>query len=656
MWALVQATSILMSKYYYNKFLLKTAALLLAMLSSFYVVQAQVTDTLKETKVKAKRDNRVSDKRVTTYSPGQSIIAIDTITLKQYQFTSLANMLSQQVPVFVKSYGLNNVATLNFRGASAAQSQVYWNGVPVQNAALGIADVSLLPVELMNKVNVVYGSSSAMWGSGNVGGALLLESSLPDFSKEPEFSARASAVVGSFGHYRVGLKSALATERLTLGINVLGRTIKNNFPYEDAKGQEQHMRNAQLSNGTGLLQAAYKLNAKNIIGFKGWYQQYEREIPPAIFESNSVKQQRDESLRLLADWKRKDNKTEYYAKASYIRDFMWYRDSAVLVNSKNITNQIYTELGLEHRINTHHQFMLFTPVQISWIDRVLLGDKKYQNKYALAGSYLFKSKNYKLHIAVNGRLEQIDDLSIFLPGINAAYRITSWLSVKANVQKTYRVPTLNELYYSPGGNINLKPEQGWNEDAGYVIKKKGKLSIEHNVSFYNRVINDWILWFGGAIWTPHNIATVHSRGVQTQNTLSYKVNNNLSFKLGINAGYTLATTQSSYIPNDGSIDKQIPYTPKYQGQLNMGVVWKGLFFNYNHTYTGIRYITTDESYYLPAYTLGNIQVLYTTTLGGRSLQLTAQANNIWGANYFVVNARPMPRFNWLLGVMFDIVQ
>ena len=102
----------------------------------------------------------------------------------------MASLLAQQEPVFVKSYGFNGLATLNFRGSSSAQSQVLWNGVPIQNAALGIADISTLPVSFMAKVNIVYGGSAALWGSGNVGGALMLENETPVFGPGQDKAVR----------------------------------------------------------------------------------------------------------------------------------------------------------------------------------------------------------------------------------------------------------------------------------------------------------------------------------------------------------------------------------------------------------------------------------------------------------------------------------
>lgn len=623
------------------------------MLFSFGDARGQVADTLKEVKIKAKRGkSRVAnDERLNTYSPGQTVVTIDSTTLEQYKFQSMANMLAQQVPVFVKSYGLNNVATLNFRGASAAQSQVYWNGIPIQNAALGIADVSLLPVELMNKVNVVYGSSSALWGSGNVGGALLVENDLPAFSDSIQFSQSASAVAGSFGHYRFGIKSALSEERFALTINLFGQSARNDFPYTDANDSSRRMPNAELQSGVGLLQAAYKVNDRNTVTARAWYQQYYREIPPALFETASLKNQRDETIRLMLDWKRTATKANTYLKTAYIRDYVWYRDTMALVNSSNFTNQVYAEAGVDYRFNEHHQLLVFTPVHLSWIDRVTQGDRYTQNRYGLAASYLFTGINERLNLSVNGRGEIVNDVAFLLPGLNASYDVSNWLQLRANVQRTYRVPTLNELYYNPGGNPNLKPEKGCSQDAGYTVRVRRGWILQHNLSAYNRVIDDWILWLGGAIWTPHNIARVHSQGLETENKFQYKLHN-LTLHMGVNASYTLASTVSSYLPGDGSIGKQIPYTPLYNGQVNIGFAWKRLYLNYNHTYTGLRYITTDESFSIPSYTIGNLQLMYNLPVRYNKLQFTAQCGNLWNEQYQVVNARPMPGVNWLAGIAF----
>lgn len=634
----------------------KRVALLIVMLLCFFTSDGQTAaDTLREVKVKGKRKRLLSsDERINTYAPGQKVTTIDSITLQQYQFQSVANLLSQQSPAFIKTYGINGLATLNFRGASAAQSQVFWNGVPLQNAALGISDVSLLPVSLMNKVHIVYGSSAAMWGSGNVGGALVVENEKPYFSDSMALHHAVYAVAGSYNQYQLGGRSVLSADRWYIAANGFYQSAHNNFSYTD-DGAKKYMDNAALNSGVGLLQVAHKLDEENTIGITAWYQQYYREIPRALFEAQSQKNQRDESIRLLADWNYAGRKLNISSKLSYIRDYMHYRDTMALLNSKNSSNQIYAELGFNYRFNSHHRFLLSLPVIIAWVDSAAVKSTNTQNRFAAAVNYLFSHFNDKLHIAFNIRGEVVDRNSFLLPGINASYALTDWLQLKINAQRTYRVPTLNELYYNPGGNRNLKPEQGWSIDGGYAVNTRntGRLAFNHELSVFNRMIDNWILWFGGAIWTPHNIATVHSRGVETDNKLAFNIKK-WKLHIGVNTAYVLSTTVSSYIAGDGSISKQIPYAPRYNGQANIGFSYKALYVNYNHTYTGYRFITVDESQWLMPYSTGNAQLLYTLPFKAHSLQFTAQCNNIWNKQYQVVNARPMPAINWLFGLRLNI--
>ena len=618
----------------------------------------RINDTLNAVQVNAARkEHKSNDARINVFSPGQKITSIDSVTLQQYQNQSLANLLSQQAPVFIKSYGFNSLSTLNFRGSSAAQSAVLWNGVPIQDAALGIADVSQLPVLLMNKVNLVYGSSAALWGSGNVGGALLLESEQPVFDSNGKKRLSLVSGLGSFSQYTGGIKASISSKRFFLSLNGFGQSAINDFNYKTSLNTDANLSNARLQGGSIMGQAAYLLSDRNVLRLSVWYQSYYREVPAALFERASVKNYRNGSLRLLLDWNRERVNNTWYAKGSFISDKMHYEDSLSLLNTSNTSYQYYFEGGWKHRINANSQLIVFVPVQASWIVAQDTAENKQQLKAAIAAAYDVKYFHSRLDMALNGRAEMINDIGVLLPGIDASYSLTNWFSLRANVQRTYRAPTLNELYYDPGGNPNLKPEEGWNEDAGYTLKVKlaPNISFYHDLSAFNRIINNWIAWFGGAIWTPHNIATVHSRGLETENKLQWSVNDHWQVHVGLNTSYIIATTQSSYITNDNSINKQIPYTPRYNGQLNVGFSYRHLYINYNHTYTGYRFITTDESEYILPYNTGNLQLMYDTQVSHYPLSVSVQCNNVWNQQYQVVAYRPMPGINWLAGVKFTLL-
>ncbi len=632
-------------------------ALLLIVLNSDAVAQSTSDTVLQEVKVSG-RYKTSGDTRINDFSPGQKLVIIDSATMRQYQLQNIANLLAQQVPVFVKSYGFNGLATLNFRGSSAAQSQVLWNGVPIQNAALGLADVSALPVMFASKVNVVYGGSAALLGSGNVGGALLLENDAPVFRSRPDKNNDLSLSVGggSFGQLMGGFSGSTSNKRWYFLANGFFQIGTDNYRYTTAAGAHMLMPNDTMSSKAAMVRGAYKIGDRNVVTLSAWYQENDRDVPPALFESYSDKNQLDKSLRLLLDWTKQTDKNNWYVKSSFIKDEVKYSYQSVQLHTDNIAYQYYQEIGWKKQLHEYGQLLLFTPLQVGWINIADSSKLRQQDRIALAAAYDYKHFNDRLDVAVNARLEKIigqaeavTQQNVFMPGLQASFKIVNWLVVRANVQRTYRAPALNELYFNPGGNASLKPEQGWSEDAGYTLKvKAGNFTLVHDLSVYNRDIHDWILWLGGAIWTPHNIAEVHSRGVETENALHW-VKGKWAAHLGVNTAYVLATTVASYIYNDGSLGKQIPYTPRYNGQLNIGFGYSKFSVNYNHTYTGYRFTTTDESAFVLPYNTGNIQLMYSPAIRKHSWQFTAQCNNVWNEQYQVVASRPMPGINWLAG-------
>ncbi|MBL7712535.1 MAG: TonB-dependent receptor [Chitinophagaceae bacterium] len=637
----------------FRKHINPTIAGCLALLFFFYTPGARGQEkSLREVRVQHRKERRSQNtaERIHTFGPGMKVVAVDSQLLQQYAQQNLGQLLAQQMPVFIKSYGINSLATLNFRGSSAAQSQVLWNGVPLNNASLGMADVSLLQVQNFDRVQIAYGGSSALLGSGNVGAALVLDnhSDRPDTGKSNTLAVHTEAA--SFSRYKLAVQERYHSRKFSAALRLQGQSAKNNFDYTDQNGALRKLSNARLNGYEGMLNLAYHPGSRTQVYLDIWYQSFEREIPAALFEQFSVKKHDDRSARVLAEISHAAGKnSRLYGKTALLLDRMQYRDSAISLSAANHTSQFYGEAGWQYS-TIHHELILFTPVNISWTKPQNDSVFRFQNKLALAAGYTYRAFEGRLKIAANSRLEQINKTTVFLPGLNASYRLFSFLQVRANVQRSYRAPTLNEWYYQPGGNPSLKPEQGWSQDAGYELKYAwGNLLLQHDLSLFNRQVQDWILWFGGSIWTPHNIARVHSRGIETFNSLLWKTGP-WKISAGVNTSFVLATTEQSYIPGDGSIGKQIPYSPRYNGQANLGLGYRHCYISYNHTYTGYRFITTDESQYLLPYETGNIYVQYRLPFRKPDCTISLSVNNIWDRPYQVVNMRPMPGRNWALGL------
>lgn len=628
--------------------IVRSVMVVVCMLSAIIGSAQTKHDTLSDVEIRAKHKAAAGDDKK-DFTTGQTLQTIDSATMQQHSQQSVATMIAQRLPVFVKAYSFNGLATLNFRGSSAAQSQVFWNGVPIQNAALGVADISALPVLMMNNVSVVYGGSGALYGSGNVGGALLLQTDNTTFGTGHSKQSL-SIGGGSFTQLSGAYKGSVSGEKWFASGSISAQHTMNDYKFSNSYGQTEKMPNGLVQSAAGTATIARKLNEKNTLKLSAWGQVYQRQIPPALFESISKKTQTDQSLRAVATWAKTLASGSLYARTSLVHDATDFADSVLPLYSTNAVYQYYQEAGWRQHVGKLSDLLLFAPVQISWLQG---NDTAVQRRAALAGAFATEVPAAKLRASVQFRGEQIDDRRVFLPGAGVTADVTEWLQLRANAQRSYRVPTLNELYYTPGGNPSLRPEEGWSEDAGYSVHfRTNGFSVKHEGSAFARQLNNWIMWLGGAIWTPHNIASVRSRGTETETQISKEVGKT-RLQLDVASMYVLATTQSSYIPGDGSIGKQIPYTPRYNGRASLSCTWRMWRVSYNHTYTGYRFITTDESSWLAPYQTGNLYASWAKSRHKYTYRFNVQVNNIWNAKYSVAGFRPMPGMNWLAGLALE---
>ncbi|MBS1589531.1 MAG: TonB-dependent receptor [Bacteroidetes bacterium] len=625
---------------------------LLSVFGTSIVCAQTLRDTLSEVQIHESRREQTSssDWRIGHFSVGQKHVEIDSLTKSLFQFQSLSALLSQQTSVSIKSYGFNGLATLNMRGSSAAQTLVLWNGIPINNAALGLSDISNIPVGLMGNIQLQYGGSSALLGSGNVGGAILLSSDTPRFVHENKYTL--SVGVGSFSQGQGAAKFSINRKQFCWTGQVMGQLAKNDFLYHDVDDKLLRMSHAKLRGVATQQSLSVKLNQVQKIQLDAWYQQYYREIPAATFEAFSDKIRQDYAWRVLVTWNRNKPKSNVYIKSALLNDKMFYRDDTINLQSNNLSHQSFTEAGLKKRFGTRHEWMIFSPIQILWMNS--MNEIFQQQRFAWVVSYAYHNQSNRLQASTTIRQENVDRYSTWLPGGGMSYLLAKGLTFKLNVQRSFRAPTLNELYFQPGGNTLLKPEIGWSEDVGISFKSHNtnRFRYGNDFSFFNRVINDWIIWLGGSIWTPHNIASVHSRGIEWDQSLTYTLER-LMLHVSLHLAYTKATTLNSYLPNDQSLGKQIPYTPLFVGVANIGATWKRWYLNLNESYTGARYINMDETDRLLPFAITNFQLSYAAPLGKKRFSVFAQINNLFNQSYQIMNGRPMPGTNGLLGLRFE---
>ena len=123
------------------------------------------THRLREVVVSAKRPMKEIGVQKTTF---------DSLALKENIALSMADILTYNSSVFVKSYGRATLSTVAFRGTSPSHTQVTWNGMRINNPMLGMTDFSTIPSYFIDRASLLHGTSGVNETGGGLGGLVKL--------------------------------------------------------------------------------------------------------------------------------------------------------------------------------------------------------------------------------------------------------------------------------------------------------------------------------------------------------------------------------------------------------------------------------------------------------------------------------------------------
>ncbi len=127
-------------------------------------------------------------------------------------------------------------------------------------------------------------------------------------------------------------------------------------------------------------------------------------------------------------------------------------------------------------------------------------------------------KGERISVSLNLRqLAYPKDLVPFLPGLGMDWRLfesdRTSLHLKTAFGLGLKLPTLNDRYWEPGGNPNLRPEKSQNGEMGLQLKQTGTFSWSQRLTYYRMQVDDWIIWLPkGSYLEPRK----YPRGAQSR--------------------------------------------------------------------------------------------------------------------------------------------
>ncbi len=595
------------------------------------------------------------------FSSGLKEYSIDSSLLANYQNLSLADLLNECSALNLKNYGSGELSTLSLRGGSSYHTAILWNGFSLASPLHGLTDLTLENNFFFDDIALQFGGSSSIWGSGAVSGSVHLNNK-PNFNSGLKINS--GFTFGSYSDLTEFTGISWGNNLYSGSLKFFNKNNENDFTYynENTQSREKQI-NAQVKQNGFLFESYFQTGKFSILNFKIWYTNSNRHIPPALLQINSQAEQKDINTRYSAEWKRQGKNVEFVIRSAFFREILNYNDDAIILPSNNKSKNIITESSIGKYFSTNHLLQFGINNSYSIADSSSNFIQSSVNRFALFASYRFTSPNEKIDLSLSTRKEfsSLNSSPVILSGgIN--YYPAKFLQIRFSTSQVYRNPTLNDLYWTPGGNINLKPENGFSAEGGFQIdifkipslkNKYSSSTLTFNVTTFYKEINDWIIWYPSSsfIWRPQNLLLVKSHGTEINIQYLLKKNN---FTAGFNLEYfyTISTNEKPLRLNDASLHRQLIYIPQNKWNVHLVIKYKSFSLNFNHSYTGLRFTTSDNTSFLSPYNLDNIEAGKVFKTKSILFRLFLRINNVFDSDYQSVLNRPMPLRSFNTGISF----
>lgn len=600
--------------------------------------------------------------------------------LERLRSHSVADAVRFFSGVQVKDYGgVGGLKTVNIRGMGTQHVGVFFDGIELGNAQNGQVDLGRFSLEEMQSVTVYNGQRSQLlqpardFGSAST---VYLRSRTPDFSNGKDFQGHVSMKAGSFGTFR---PSFTIDKKLS---NAVGTSLSAGYVHTDGsysfryKTQGGYDTTATRCNSrVDALRAETGFFGKTSQGewrAKAYFYSSERGLPGAVVRNRFAHEDKqwDTNLFVQSQWKQRVAKNySFLLSGKLAYDYLRYT-----TNPKRDASEMFID-------NSFYQ----TEAYLSAANMLSLGrwqlaaalDYQYNHVSGNQLGFAYPTRNtllasaaanasfgtMKIHAAllatfVNDRVrnggQSMKDRLEWSPSIVMTWQPTKELPVnfRAFYKRIFRMPTLNDLYYTLIGRADLNPERTdqFNIGATYEVRKKQGFfrGLELSADGYINHVKDKIVAVPTANqfrWTMMNIGRVRIRGIDFVAQTYWAVS---QFTIDVRAAYTYQRAADRTDRNDVCFNDQIPYIPKHSGSLTIGLGWRNVEAHYSFIYTGERYNQRANilENYEPAWYTSDVGVSFRV----RPFIITAEVNNIFNQKYEVVRGYPMPGTNFLIGL------
>jgi outer membrane cobalamin receptor len=431
--------------------------------------------------------------------------------------------LRGEASVDVRTYGApGTAASVALRGATTSQTLVLLDGRPINSLTLGLADLSWVPFEALDRVELVKSPTSSVWGANALGGTInLVTRDAPDRS-------------GVSGQFSFG-SDELSTSVLRAGFRSgpLRGWVSGN--YKNSKGDRSNGHNFGYgllgkiemdAPGHPTLVAGYSAKRQGVPGSQPGEvvptygdstasSVFDKQADTTAFLDLSVEEDLNEHLNVRARgyW---DQRVMRFFTVYDLLDELWqpyraderdrYRTRTLggtVMLGYNLSEMLDGALGVDVRSNDLSSSAEVTDTRNGGVTADTWSPKSTET--GVFGCATVRVSSY-LNLFLSARYDA-DDVygGFFSPGGGIVVEPASTYRIKLYAGRAFRAPTFNDLYWPLYGNEDLVPEEGTAFEAVLEFEPSDRVGVK--LSGFHRNTKNLIAWMPDTLglWRPTNV-------------------------------------------------------------------------------------------------------------------------------------------------------
>lgn len=604
--------------------------------------------------------------------------------LRKLNAHSVADAIRYFSGLQLKDYGgIGGLKTVNIRSMGTHHTGVFYDGIQLGNAQNGQIDLGRFSLENMEAISLYNGQRSTLFQPARdfaSAAAVYLNTRRPVFENGLD-NLRVTVKGGSFGTINPSMVwEHLWNEKLASSLSgeYLYTDGRYDFTYRTQGGYDT---TATRKNGdVEAVRVESGLFGRIRSGqwnAKAYFYASERGLPGAIVRNRLRHADRQWDLNTFVQGSWSQQVTERYAlqlNAKYAYDYLRYlsdptKDTGTMYTDNRYRQQEgYLSAAQRYKLNKWWDMAFAADYQWNKVSADLtqfaypvrhvlwaaLGTEIHTPQFRIQGNLLGTLANDRVRQTDYARSE--GTIRRIAPSITLSYRPIKekdWY-VRAFYKDIFRLPTLNDLYYTFIGNANLKPESTKQFDIGTTFEKyfaNGCLRrIEVQADAYYTEVSDKIVAVPTSNqfrWTMMNLGYVEIRGADVALQADWNIG-----KVALNGriAYTWQLAQDFSDRSDPYYGDQIAYVPKHSGSVTLNGSWKQWELNYSFIYTGERYDQRANiaENYIPEWYTSDLSIAHTFHWQRITPRLAFEVNNLFNQQFEVVKGYPMPGTNFKL--------